>query len=95
MITNSQRARLCNMAQQIEPIFQIGKDGITQKGIIDISVALDLHELVKISLKDATVDAKTFLNAICALTGAEQISANDNAVVIFRRSGGDIKHIKI
>ncbi len=95
MITNSQRARLCDMAQQIKPIFQIGKGGITQKEIIDISVALDLHELVKISLKDATVDAKTFLIAICALTGAEQISANDNEVVIFRRSGGDIKHIEI
>ncbi len=54
-----------------------------------------MHELVKISLKDATVDAKTFLNAICALTGAEQISANDKEVVIFRRSGGDIKHIEI
>ena len=95
MITNSQRMRLCGIAQQLKPIFQIGKDSITDKEIIDISIALDLHEIVKILIKGAEIDAKTFLNAICALTGAEPISANDNEVVIYRRSGGDIKHIEI
>ena len=95
MITNSQRMRLCGIAQQSKPIFQIGKDGITDKEIIDISIALDLHEIVKILIKGEEIDAKTFLNAICALTGAEPISANDNEVVIYRRSGGDIKHIEI
>lgn len=95
MITNSQRMRLCGIAQQIKPIFQIGKDGITDKEIIDISIALNSHEIVKILIKGAPNDAKTFLNAICALTSAEPISANNNEVVIYRRSGGDIKHIEI
>ena len=95
MITNSQRMRLCGISQQIKPIFQIGKDGITDKEIIDISIALDLHEIVKILIKGEEIDAKAFLNAICALTGAEPISANNNEVVIYRHSSGDIKHIEI
>lgn len=97
MITSLQCARLSDMAQQIKPIFQIGKNGIGQKEIIDISVALDLHELIKISvLSDAPTNAKTLLNAICALTGAEPITSNDNEVVIYRRSScNNIEHIEI
>lgn len=95
MITNLQRTRLCDMAQQIKPALEISKEDIGAKEIIDISIALDLHELVKITLKGSKIDAKAFLNAICALTGAEPISANDNEAVIYRRSGGDVKHIEI
>ena len=95
MMTNSFRERLCCMAQQIQPLFLYSKNGIGQKEIIDISTALDLHELVKISvLNDAPTDAKTFLNAICALTGAEPIASIGNEVVIYRRSSrSDIVHI--
>ena len=84
MITTSQKARLCEMAQQLKPIFEIGKNGIGGKEIIDISIALDSHELIKISVShDAPNDAKTFLNAICALTGAEPVIIIGNEVVIY------------
>lgn len=97
MITTSQKARLCEMAQQLKPIFKIGKNGIGEKEIIDISIDLDLHELIKISVsRDAPADAKTFLNAICALTGAEPVTIIENEVVIYRRSSNnDINHIEI
>ena len=97
MITTSQKARLCEMAQQLKPIFEIGKNGIGKKEIIDVSIALDLHELIKISVShDAPNDAKTFLNAICALTGAEPVTIVENEVVIYRRSSSnDINHIEI
>ena len=41
MITTSQKARLCEMAQQLKPIFEIGKNGIGKKEIIDISMPTD------------------------------------------------------
>ena len=41
MITASQKARLCEMAQQLKPIFEIGKNGIGEKEIIDISMPTD------------------------------------------------------
>lgn len=97
MITTSQKARLCEMAQQLKPIFEIGNNGIGEKEIIDIAIALDSHELIKISVsRDAPVDAKTFLNAICALTGAEPVTIIENEVAIYRRSSSnDINHIEI
>ncbi len=97
MITTIQKARLCDIAQQLKPIFEIGRNGIGEKEIIDISIALDLYELIKISVSyDATTDVKTFLNAICALTGAEPVTVIGNEVVIYRRSSdNDINHIEI
>ncbi len=85
------------MAQNINPIFQIGKNGIGDNQILDISLALDLHELVKISvLRNAETDAKTVLNAICGLTGAEPVTAIGNKIVIYRRSPrDDIEHIDL
>ncbi len=41
MITTSLKARLCEMAQQLKPIFEIGKNGIGEKEIIDISMPTD------------------------------------------------------
>lgn len=41
MITTSQKARLCEMAQQLKPIFEIGRNGIGEKEIIDISMPTD------------------------------------------------------
>lgn len=47
MITTLQKARLCSIAQQLKPIFEIGKNGIGEKEIIDISIALDSQNLLK------------------------------------------------
>lgn len=97
MITNSQRERLKSMAQHIKPTLEISKEDIGAKDIIDVSTALDLHELIKISFHlDTKIDTKTFLNAICALTGAEPVSMADDEIVIYRRSLSDgIEHIEI
>lgn len=96
MITNSQCERLKSMAQNIKPILEISKKDIGVKEILDISIALDLHELIKISIHpNAKTNAKTFLNAICALTGAEPVII-DNEIVIYRRSSNNnIEHIEI
>lgn len=73
------------------------KPDIGAKDIIDVSIALDLYELIKISFhSNAKINVKTFLNAICALTGAEPVSMADDEIVIYRRSLSDgIEHIEI
>ena len=97
MITNSQCERLKSMAKNIKPTLEIRKKDIGVKEILDISIALDLHELIKISIHpNAKTNAKTFLNAICALTGAEPVNILDNEIVIYRRSlSNNIEHIEI
>ena len=97
MITNSQCERLKSMALKIKPTLEISKKDIGVKEILDISITLDLHELIKISIHPNTKNnAKTFLNAICALTGAKPISINNNEIVVYRRSSSNnIEHIEI
>ena len=50
MITNSQCERLKSMALKIKTTLEISKKDIGVKEILDISIALDLHELIKISI---------------------------------------------
>ena len=97
MITKSQCEYLKRMAQHTKPTLEISKEDIGAKEIVDVSIALDSHELIKISFHpDSKTDAKTFLNAICSLTGAEPVDMADNEIVIYRRSSSDdIEHIEI
>lgn len=85
------------MAQSINPIFQIGKNGIGSQQIVDISLALDLHELIKISvLRNAEANTKDVLDEVCQKTGAEPVTAIGNKIVIYKRSTrDDVEHIEI
>ena len=47
MINSGQRAKLRSMAQMLNPIFHVGKNGINENFIRDIDTALELHELIK------------------------------------------------
>ena len=43
MLTSKQRAKLRSMAQTINPIFQIGKNGITENIVNDV---IDAHKFI-------------------------------------------------
>lgn len=97
MITSGQRAKLRSMAQTINPIFQIGKNGVGDNQVNDICLALELHELVKISvLRNAEANAKDVLDEVCKKTGAEPVTAIGNKIVIYKRSTrDDVEHIDL
>lgn len=63
MITTSQKARLCEMAQQLKPIFEIGKNGIREKEIIDVSMPTDNNTNVAKTQKGANIQALKTDNA--------------------------------
>ena len=50
MITSKQRAYLKSLAQNITPIFQVGKNGINNNLIKQLIDALEARELIKITL---------------------------------------------
>ena len=50
MITGKQRAYLRKMAHQLEPIFQIGKEGVTDAFIDGLNKALTKREIVKVHI---------------------------------------------
>ena len=50
MITGKQRAYLRGLAQNIDPIFQVGKKGIEDAFIKQVDEALEKRELIKIKV---------------------------------------------
>ena len=58
-ITSKQRAYLKSIAQTVEPIFQIGKNGLTPEVTEAILLALDAREIVKISVLCQVLSERT------------------------------------
>ena len=51
MLTSGQRARLRAMANTLEPVLHIGKDGITENTIIQADEAIEARELIKCTVQ--------------------------------------------
>ena len=87
MLTVKQKVALRSMAMNLKPIYQIGKDGITQNLIEGLSLALEAHELIKISiLKTVSEPLKQIALDISAATHSELIQIIGRQVVLYKRS---------
>jgi len=87
MLTSKQRATLRSMANELMPIYQIGKGGLNENLIKGVDEALAARELVKITiLETADVTAKEALQYISERTGAEQVQSIGRKLVLYRRS---------
>lgn len=87
MITGKQRAYLRKMAHQLEPIFQIGKEGVTDAFIDGLNKALTKREIVKVHiLETAMLDTRDTCNYVAERLGAEPVQAIGNKFIIYRKS---------
>ena len=50
MLTTKQKAKLRSLAMSLRPIFQVGKEGLSENLIKGLNDALQAHELIKISV---------------------------------------------
>lgn len=95
MITTKQRAQLRSMANDLPALYQLGKNGITEEFLAQISEALEANELIKISvLKNAFYTTKEAMSELCEHLHCEPVSAVGSKVVIYRRSS-IAKNVKI
>jgi RNA-binding protein len=87
MLTGKQRSYLKGLANSIEPIMQIGKNGITDTVLKQIDDALEARELVKITiLNNSLLEAKETANEVAASVGAEYVQSIGNRFIIYRES---------
>ena len=86
-MTGKQRAQLRAMANTIDTILYIGKDGITDHTVKEAYDALEARELIKGCVQQgAPLDAKTALTILCEKTGAEPIQFIGRRFVMYRPS---------
>lgn len=87
MISSKQRAFLRKEANGLEPIFQIGKGGITDELLRQLDNALEARELIKVHiLETAMLDTKQTLNSIAERLCAEPVQAIGSKIVLYKRA---------
>ena len=86
-MTGKQRAGLRKMANTLDTIIYIGKEGITDGTIKEVYDALEARELIKGCVQQgAPLTAKEALTELCEKTGAEPIQSIGRRFVIYRPS---------
>lgn len=86
------RAYLRSLANQIEPIFQIGKSGISDNLIKQLDDALESRELIKITvLETAPEDAKDMANEIEEKTRSVVVQILGRKITLYRKKKKDSK----
>jgi len=87
-MTSKQRAYLRGLANTMDPVVHIGKDGITKPLVQQAWDALEARELVKAAvLRSAPFEsAREACESLCAMTHAEPVQVIGSKFVIYRRA---------
>lgn len=94
-MTSKQRAMLRSMANTLETILYIGKDGITDATVKEAYDALEARELIKCSVQNGCeLSAREACNILCERTHAEPVQVIGKRFVLYRESR-EHKHIQM
>lgn len=96
-MTSKQRAFLRSLVMTMQPIVNVGKNGVTDSVISEIDNLLDCKELIKISvLKNSDLSAKDVARCLQEETGATVVQTVGNKITLYRFSKkDDVKHIQL
>lgn len=91
-MTSKQRAYLRSLANKIDAIFQIGKNGINDNLIKQLNDALEARELIKITVLETAPDsAKSLSFEISEKTNSIVVQVIGNKITLFRKRKKDSK----
>lgn len=84
-MTSKQRAYLRSLANSLQPIFQIGKAGLSENLLKQLDDALEARELIKINvLETAPETIITLGNQIADETNSFFVQAIGNKITLYR-----------
>ena len=86
-MTSKQRAYLRSMANTLETILYVGKDGVTPGTVKEAFDALEARELIKGCVQQgAPLSAREALESLCAQVGAEPVQCIGRRFVMYKPS---------
>ena len=86
-MTSKQRAYLKGLAMNIEPVFQIGKYGLTPEVTEAVRETFNTRELVKIGvLKNCMEDPKQMAGMLADRTGAQVVQVIGKKIVLYKEN---------
>ena len=87
MLTSKQRSYLRSLANNITPIFQIGKGGLEENVLKQIDVALEARELIKLKiLNNCDIEMREASDVICEALSCEGVQIIGKKLVLYRKS---------
>ncbi|HZG79704.1 ribosome assembly RNA-binding protein YhbY [Brevibacillus panacihumi] len=87
MLTGKQKRFLRAEAHHLSPIFQVGKGGVNENMITQIKEALEVRELIKVSILQNNLDDKhQVAEDLAAGAGAELVQLIGHTVVLYKES---------
>ena len=94
MLKSSQRAKLRAMANGIDPVVIIGKDGLGANFVQAVDEALEARELIKIKLLEtAPVTVREAADFAAQSTGSDVVQVIGTRFVLYRRRKKETKII--
>ena len=86
-MTSKQRAYLRSMANTLETILYVGKDGVTPGTVKEAFDALEARELIKGCVQQgAPLSAREALDSLCAQVGAKPVQCIGRRFVMYKPS---------
>ena len=87
MLTSKQRAQLKGIAAGLDTIVQIGKGGITENVINQVSGALNAREIIKGRvLENSLITAREACDELSEACGAEQVQVIGSKFVLYKKN---------
>jgi len=96
-LTSKQRAQLRGLANTIDTIVQVGKDGITENVIAQVNEALEARELIKGRVLDNNIeyDARMAAEELAAATRSQVVQVIGSKFVLYRETHSKPKEKRI
>ena len=86
-MTSKQRAFLKGLAMNIEPVFQIGKSGLTPEVTEAVSEAFNTRELIKLAgRKNWMEDPREIASALSERTKSQVVQVIGKKIVLYKES---------
>jgi RNA-binding protein len=87
MLNNKQKKFLRSQAHHLNPIFQVGKGGVNDHLITHIKEAIEVRELMKVSvLNNCMEDKHEVAEALAAGASAELVQVIGKVIVLYKES---------
>ena len=95
MLNSRQRAQLRGLANNIETILQVGKSGVTENTVKQVSDALEARELIKLrTLETCPTSSRETADDLAEKTEADVVQVIGSRFVLYKESK-DNKQIKL
>ena len=96
-ITSKQRSKLKSLASTMQPIAQIGKNGVTDNVLKTLSDALEARELIKVHiLPNVEDDAYNLAENVADLLDAVPVAVIGRKAIFYRRSSREnFTHLEV